>query len=41
MNAEHPNVEILKQVDITDRTGWPETFHPDVIWHFYNSKVMV
>ena len=38
MNAEHPNVKILKQVDMTDRTGWPEIFHRDVVWHFYNDQ---
>lgn len=38
MNSEHPNVEILKQVDLTDRAGWSEILHPDVIWHFYNDQ---
>ena len=38
MNAEHPNVKILKQVDMTDRAGWPEIFHRDVVWHFYNDQ---
>lgn len=38
MNHEHPNVEILKQVDLTDRVGWSQIFHPDVIWHFYNDQ---
>ena len=38
MNPEHPNVEILKQVNLTDRAGWSKIFHPDVIWHFYNDQ---
>ena len=38
MTPEHPNVKILKQVDLTEATSWSQLFHPDVVWHFYNDQ---
>ena len=38
MRKDHPNLDVLKRLDITDALSRDRLFHPDVVWHYYNSK---
>ncbi len=39
MNKEHPNIEILKGLDLTNLAASGEVIAEDFVWHYYNPEL--
>ncbi len=39
MTAEHPNVSLLKRLDLRNLADAADLFAPDFVWHYFNSKL--
>ena len=39
MPAEHPNIALMKKLDIRNLTGAAELFAPDFVWHYINPNL--
>lgn len=39
MNKEHPNIEVLKRLDLTNLPASAEDFSEDFVWHYYNPEL--
>lgn len=39
MSQEHPNVELMKKLDIRNLAGCADLFAPDFIWHYINPNL--
>ena len=38
MAEEHPNISLLKRLDLGDLAAAKGMFSEDVVWHFFNPK---
>lgn len=39
MDADHPNIELMKQLDLGDLASARDLFADDVVWHFFNPNL--
>ncbi len=39
MNKEHPNIEVLKRLDLTNLAASAEVIAEDFVWHYYNPEL--
>ncbi|WP_273565671.1 nuclear transport factor 2 family protein [Maribacter halichondriae] len=39
MDKEHPNIEVLKRLDLTNLAASAEVIAEDFVWHYYNPKL--
>ena len=39
MNKEHPNITVLKRLDLTNMAATAEVLAEDVVWHYFNPKL--
>lgn len=39
MSEEHPNVSLLKRVDLTNLASCADLFAEDFVWHFFNARL--
>ncbi|MCR9136656.1 MAG: nuclear transport factor 2 family protein [Alphaproteobacteria bacterium] len=39
MTADHPNVRLLKQLDLGNLGAMTDLFAPDFVWHYFNPKL--
>lgn len=39
MTADHPNVRLLKQLDLGNLEAMTDLFASDFVWHYFNSKL--
>ena len=39
MNKEHPNIEVLKRLDLSNTTAIAEVLSKDFIWHYFNLEL--
>jgi predicted SnoaL-like aldol condensation-catalyzing enzyme len=39
MNKEHPNIEILKRLDLTNLLASADVIAEDFVWHYFNPKL--
>ena len=39
MNKEHPNIDVLKRLDLRNLEASAEVFAEDFVWHYYNPKL--
>ncbi len=39
MSEEHPNVSLLKRVDLGNLASWADLFEEDFVWHFFNPRL--
>lgn len=39
MNDEHPNISILKKLDLTNIAGCNDILTADMVWHYINPKL--
>ncbi len=39
MNKEHPNIEVLKRLDLTNLSASAEVIAEDFVWHYYNPEL--
>ncbi len=39
MDREHPNIEVLKKLDLTNLEASAEVFADDFIWHYINPQL--
>jgi len=39
MNKEHPNIEVLKRLDLTNMVASAEVLAKDFIWHYFNLEL--
>ncbi len=39
MKSNHPNIDIIAQVDRDNMAASVDVFHSDVVWHFFNPMV--
>ena len=37
MQSDHSNIKIIEKIDQDDIAASAGVFHPDVVWHFFNS----
>ncbi len=39
MNKEHPNIEVLKRLDLTNLEASAKIIAEDFVWHYYNPEL--
>ncbi len=39
MNKEHPNIEVLKSLDLSNLSASAKIFAEDFVWHYYNPEL--
>ena len=39
MSKEHPNVLLMRRLDLRDLSGCADLFSPDFVWHYINPKL--
>ena len=39
MNIEHPNIDVLKRLDLTDMAASAEVIAEDFVWHYFNPEL--
>ncbi|MCE8006845.1 nuclear transport factor 2 family protein [Aestuariivita sp.] len=39
MIHSHPNITLLERVDIANLSACADLFHPDAVWHFFNTDM--
>ena len=39
MSEEHPNVSLLKRVDLGNLASCADLFAEDFVWHFFNARL--
>jgi len=39
MNKEHPNIGVLKRLDLTDMAASAEVIAEDFVWHYFNPEL--
>jgi predicted SnoaL-like aldol condensation-catalyzing enzyme len=39
MNREHPNIEVLKRLDLTNMAASAEVIAEDFVWHYFNTEL--
>ncbi|WP_271782422.1 nuclear transport factor 2 family protein [Aquimarina algiphila] len=39
MNKEHPNIEVLKRLDLTNLVASTEVIAEDFVWHYFNPEL--
>ena len=39
MKKEHPNIDILKRLDLTNMAASAEVIAEDFVWHYFNPKL--
>ena len=39
MNKEHPNIDVLKRLDLTNMAASAEVLAEDFVWHYFNPEL--
>ncbi|MBT8361620.1 MAG: nuclear transport factor 2 family protein [Deltaproteobacteria bacterium] len=39
MNKEHPNIEVLKKLDLSNMEACAEVLAEDLVWHYFNPEL--
>lgn len=39
MNKEHPNIEVLKKLDLSNLAASADSIAEDFVWHYYNPEL--
>ena len=39
MNKEHPNIEVLKRLDLTNMEASAQVIAEDFVWHYFNPEL--
>ncbi|WP_299664461.1 nuclear transport factor 2 family protein [uncultured Ruegeria sp.] len=39
MSSEHPNIALMKKLDLRNLDGCADLFAPDFVWHYFNREL--